>query len=71
MQFFPIFFSSCTWDQKPCSADNFEMYITDHGLCYTFNLGKNDTRVLAATQTGLLNSFYILYLFQLNLPITC
>ena len=26
--------------------------ITDHGLCYTFNSGKNGTTVHFATQTG-------------------
>ena len=44
---------SCMWDQKPCSPDSFVMYITDHGLCYTFNSGKNGSGpLLAATQTG-------------------
>ena len=43
---------SCTWDQKTCSPESFVMYITDHGLCYTFNSGKNGSQVLAATQTG-------------------
>ncbi len=56
------FYFSCTWDQKACSSESFVMYITDHGLCYTFNSGKNGSQVLAATQTG--DAFYFHVLSQ-------
>ncbi|XP_046562984.1 LOW QUALITY PROTEIN: uncharacterized protein LOC124271872 [Haliotis rubra] len=35
---------SCTWRGEVCGSENFTEVVTDHGVCYTFNLPDHDTR---------------------------
>ena len=43
---------SCSWHGHDCSHDNFVERLTDFGLCYTFNSGRDGQRIFKATQTG-------------------
>ena len=31
----------CTWNEQPCSLDEFDVTVTDFGFCYTFNHGHH------------------------------
>ena len=46
-----MFLHRCVWDNEDCSADDFEEVLTDHGVCYSFNSGKNIS-VLDVAYTG-------------------
>ncbi|XP_033762490.1 LOW QUALITY PROTEIN: uncharacterized protein LOC117344005 [Pecten maximus] len=35
------FIPRCLWKGLPCSTDDFNTTMTDHGVCYTFNEGRN------------------------------
>ena len=37
---------------EPCSADNFSVTLTDHGVCYTFNRHDENGNVLDVTNSG-------------------
>jgi len=30
------FFCSCVWKNNPCNEEDFQMVLTDHGVCYSF-----------------------------------
>ena len=46
-----MFLRRCVWNNEDCSADDFEEVLTDHGVCYSFNSGKNRS-VLDVAYTG-------------------
>ena len=35
-----------------CSADNFSVTLTDHGVCYTFNRHDENGKVIDVTNSG-------------------
>ena len=43
----------CLWREfKPCNTDDFQLIITDWGVCYTFNNPANRSDVLQVNQAG-------------------
>ena len=50
----------CWWrETKPCNADDFQLFITDWGICYTFNNPANRSDVLQFNQAGSGSGLYL------------
>ena len=47
-----FYFTRCSMADEPCSADNFSVTLTDHGVCYTFNRHDENGNVLDVTNSG-------------------
>ena len=42
----------CMWDGKLCEDDDFQIRLTDFGVCHTFNSGLGGREIKNAIHTG-------------------
>ncbi|XP_064650053.1 uncharacterized protein LOC135501729 isoform X2 [Lineus longissimus] len=43
---------SCKWNRMSCSPDDFEITLTDHGICFEFNGAEDDSKARLASGAG-------------------